>query len=344
MQNSSSRHLAGCIVLSLILLTVAGIQPGEEVADTTDSYKYQKDTLYCAISLPNRNGVQEGKGVGLSYEMLKYFGDFTSSYVSIVPGSCDVSYLDTLSGGKLDILVLAYPDDIIPEEDEDKYLVSRLVRNNIHWVTDSLDINLLSHINVWLDDFLNSRLYKRTVSKYYRTYSKPSINPATGTVSPFDELIKQYGSKTGIDWLLLASLMYQESQYYAEAEYKEAKGLMQVNEVTAARYGVSDLFSPEGNIKAGSYHLRYLMNKYRQEGLDSLNVIKFALAAYNAGDGRIEQCRNHALSEGMNPNDWEEVVMTFATNNKFIGATTTAYVRDILARWEYLRENVVQKR
>ena len=143
MQNSSSRHLAGCIVLSLILLTVAGMQPGEEVADTTDSYKYQKDTLYCAISLPNRNGVQEGKGVGLSYEMLKYFGDFTSSYVSIVPGSCDVSYLDTLSGGKLDILVLAYPDDMIPEEDEDKYLVSRLVRNNIHWVTDSLDINLL---------------------------------------------------------------------------------------------------------------------------------------------------------------------------------------------------------
>ena len=27
--------------------------------------------------------------------------------------------------------------------------------------------------------------------------------------------------------------------------------------------------------------------------------------AYNAGDGRIEQCRNHALSEGKNPNDWE---------------------------------------
>ena len=71
-----------------------------------DSYKYQKDTLYCAISLPNRNGVQEGKGVGLSYEMLKYFGDFTSSYVSIVPGSCDVSYLDTLSGGKQQKVIL----------------------------------------------------------------------------------------------------------------------------------------------------------------------------------------------------------------------------------------------
>lgn len=344
MSNSSSRHLAGCILLSLIVLALALMQPLAQVADTTDSLKFQKDTLYCAICLPNRSGVHEGKGTGLSYEMLKYFGDYTSSYVSIVPSASDISYLDSLRDGKLDILVLAWPEDNIPDSDEDKYLVSRLVRNNIHWVTDSLDHRLLSYINVWLDDFLGSRLYKRTVAKYYRSYSKPTINPATGTVSPFDDLIQQYGEKTGIDWLLLASLMYQESQYYVEAEYKEAKGLMQVNEVTAARYGVSDLFSPEGNIKAGSYHLRYLMNKYRQEGLDSLNIIKFALAAYNAGDGRIEQCRNHALSEGMNPDDWEEVVMTFATNNKFIGATTTAYVRDILGRWDYLKEMLAQKK
>lgn len=118
---------------------------------------------------------------------------------------------------------------------------------------------------------------------------------------------------------------------------------MQVNDVTAARYGVSDLFSPEGNIKAGSLHLKYLMNKYAQEGLDSLNVIKFALASYNAGDGRIDQCRNHALSEGKDPNDWEQVVTTFDTNNKFIGATTTAYVRDILERWEDMRESVSGK-
>ena len=235
-------------------------------------------------------------------------------------------------------------DEDIPEDMEDSCYVSHTIRNNIHWVTSSADPTLLSMINVWLEDFMGSRLYKRTVARQYRTYSKPRINPATGEVSPFDEIIKRYSALTGIDWLLLASLMYQESQYYVGAEYKEAKGLMQVTDVTAARYGVSDLFSPEGNIKAGSLYLKYLMNKYYQEGLDSLNVIKFALASYNAGDGRIEQCRNHALSEGNNPNDWEEVVTTFATNNKFIGKTTTAYVRDILARWEDLKETVPVKK
>ncbi|MBQ1168190.1 MAG: transglycosylase SLT domain-containing protein [Bacteroidales bacterium] len=344
MSNSKSRHLAGCIVLSLILVSLAGIQPMLKVADTAEDYRLDKDTLHCAVALAGHLAASEGRGTGLSNEMLQYFGDFASATVEIVPGNSSLSYLDSLKEHKIDILVLDHPDDNIPEDMEDSCYVSHTIRNNIHWVISSADPTLLSMINVWLEDFMGSRLYKRTVARQYRTYSKPRINPATGEVSPFDEIIKRYSALTGIDWLLLASLMYQESQYYVGAEYKEAKGLMQVTDVTAARYGVSDLFSPEGNIKAGSLYLKYLMNKYYQEGLDSLNVIKFALASYNAGDGRIEQCRNHALSEGKNPNDWEEVVTTFATNNKFIGKTTTAYVRDILARWEDLKETVPVKK
>ncbi len=340
MSNNQALHLSGCIVLALILAALAGMQPQAVVADTFDDYIIHRDSLNCVIALSGHPGEKEEKSVGLNRDMLQYFGDFANVDVGIVPGNSDLTYLDSLKDGKVDIVVMAYPQENIAERDIEKILVSNLIRNNIHWAVSSRDPHLLMMVNIWLDDFKGSRLYKRTVARQYRTYSRPRINPETGQVSPFDDLIKQYSQKTGIDWLLLASLMYQESQYFVGAEYKEAKGLMQVNDVTAARYGVSDLFSPEGNIKAGSYHLRYLMNIYRQEGLDSLNVIKFALAAYNAGDGRIEQCRNHALSEGKNPNDWEEVVTTFATNNKFIGRTTTAYVRDIIARWEDLRETV----
>ena len=344
MSNSNARHLTGCILLSLILATLAGMQPMSTVADTCDHYRLDKDTLRCAIALGSMPGGGEGRGVNLSSELLRYFGDYAGAEVQIIPGNSPLSYLDTLGEDKIDILVIDHPEANISEEIEDSCYVSHHIRNSIHWVTSDTDAHLLSMINVWLDDFKGSRLYKRTVARQWRTYSRPRINPETGAVSPFDDIIKQYSAKTGIDWLLLASLMYQESQYYVGAEYKEAKGLMQVSDVTAARYGVSDLFSPEGNIKAGSLHLKYLMNKYAQEGLDSLNIVKFALAAYNAGDGRIEQCRNHALSEGKNPNDWEEVVTTFATNNQFIGRTTTAYVRDILGRWEELRETVPQKK
>ncbi len=331
-------------MLSLMLVALAGMQPLSNVADTSDHYRLGKDTLRCAIALGSLQDGRESRNAGLSGEMLRYFGDYADAAVEIIPGNCPLSFLDTLGEEKIDILVMDHPDTNIAEEAEGNYYVSHHIRNNIHWVTSSSDANLLTMINVWIDDFKGSRLYKRTVARQWRTYSRPRINPETGAVSPFDDIIKQYSAKTGIDWLLLASLMYQESQYYVDAEYKEAKGLMQVSDVTAARYGVSDLFSPEGNIKAGSLHLKYLMNRYAQEGLDSLNIIKFALAAYNAGDGRIEQCRNHALSEGKDPNDWEEVVTTFATNNQFIGRTTTAYVSNILGLWEELRETVPQKK
>lgn len=339
MWNSKGANIAAKVVFTAVLVAFALMQPGAVVKDTKGEFLFCRDTLRCAIALDSKLGGSEGRGFGFSYDMLNYFGDYAASDIEIVPGSCDSTYVDSLAQGKIDILVAVHPGKMISDTARESFYISRNIRNNIGWIISSRDKNLLPMVNLWIDDFVGSRLYKRSVARHYRSYR----GAGSGAVSPFDEIIKKNAEHTGIDWLLLASLIYQESQYYVGAEYKEAKGLMQVNDVTAARYGVSDLFSPEGNIKAGSLHLKYLMNKYAQEGLDSLNVIKFALASYNAGDGRIEQCRNHALSEGKDPNDWEQVVTTFDTNNKFIGATTTAYVRDILERWEDMRESVSEK-
>ena len=331
-------HALECLLLAIVVAVLSGVVVPSDVTDTKDSFALDKDTLRCVISLSSRLGSNEGKGSGLSYEMLNYFGDYADSKMVIRKAQEGESLLDSLKAGSIDLLVMAYPKDTLGEGCEDFY-TSRHIRNNIYWLTSVKERLLMYHINLWLDDFMGSRLYNRSVAKYYRQYgSGKSFKISNGCISPFDDIIKQYASQTGVDWLLLASLIYQESQYYIRAEYREAKGLMQVTETTAARYGVEDLFDPSENIKAGSYYFRHLVNKYKQEGLDSLNVIKFALASYNAGDGRIEQCRDHAMSVGMNPNDWEEVVSTFATNDSFIGATTTAYVRDIMARYDEFKD------
>jgi len=236
--------------------------------------------------------------------------------------------------------VTVWQKDTLQEISKDFYL-SRHIRNNMYWITSKDERKLICHVNFWLDGFMRDRLYHRCVRRYYRQYGAGQYFTLTdGTISPFDDIIKDYGAKTGLDWLLLASIIYQESQYHIGAEHKQAKGLMQVTPVTAARYGVDDLFDPSENIKAGTYYFQYLVNKYQQEGLDSLNVIKFALASYNAGDGRIEQCRDHALSEGMDPNNWDEVVSTFITNDSFIGATTTEYVNSIMELYEEYKKLV----
>ena len=96
MSNSKSRHLAGCIVLSLILVSLAGIQPMLKVADTAEDYRLDKDTLHCAVALAGHLAASEGRGTGLSNEMLQYFGDFASATVEIVPGNSSLSYLDSL--------------------------------------------------------------------------------------------------------------------------------------------------------------------------------------------------------------------------------------------------------
>ncbi|MFC3614050.1 lytic transglycosylase domain-containing protein [Lutimaribacter marinistellae] len=63
-----------------------------------------------------------------------------------------------------------------------------------------------------------------------------------------------------------------------------AQGLMQLMPDTAARFGVSDSFSPEENIVGGVKYLDWLMGEFGNDPI-------LALAGYNAGEGSV---RKHA--------------------------------------------------
>jgi soluble lytic murein transglycosylase-like protein len=56
---------------------------------------------------------------------------------------------------------------------------------------------------------------------------------------------------------------------------------MQLMPATAEQYRVADVWDPEQNIEAGSRHLRYLLNRYKD--------VTIALAAYNAGQGNVDR-------------------------------------------------------
>ena len=127
-----------------------------------------------------------------------------------------------------------------------------------------------------------------------------------------------------------------------------AVGLMQVKPSTAAVYGVYDLFDPEENVKAGTMFLRQIQKRYTAMGLDSVNVVKFTLAAYNAGESRIGDCINFTLDQGLDFTDWETVAATipmmaepeyyedaeYLRHGKFHGSETIRYVRDVLSIYE----------
>jgi len=110
----------------------------------------------------------------------------------------------------------------------------------------------------------------------------PPQDHAEGSFA-FDHLIHAAAARYGLDPALIKGVIQTESGFDPKAVSRAgAKGLMQLMDVTARGLGVTDAFDPAQNIDAGSRFLSYLLRKY--DG----NVTS-ALAAYNAGPGRIDR-------------------------------------------------------
>jgi soluble lytic murein transglycosylase-like protein len=99
--------------------------------------------------------------------------------------------------------------------------------------------------------------------------------------SRLDNLIRQNGSRFGVDPYFIFCVMEQESHFSARAmSPKGAKGLMQLMPGTAARFGVRRPFDPADNIAGGTRYLKMLLQTHGGR-------IELALASYNAGEGAV---------------------------------------------------------
>jgi hypothetical protein len=92
----------------------------------------------------------------------------------------------------------------------------------------------------------------------------------------YDPMIVKASSLFGVDSSLVRAIIAVESAFnrYARS-HKGARGLMQLMPDTGRRYGVVNAYDPWQNIRAGTAHLRDL--------IDEFDDLSLALAAYNAG-------------------------------------------------------------
>ena len=101
--------------------------------------------------------------------------------------------------------------------------------------------------------------------------------------SPYAASITKHAKRYGVDSNLVKAVMAVESCYNNTAESpKQAQGLMQLIPATAERFGVSDSYDADQNIRGGTKYLRVLTRRFKG------NLIK-ALAAYNAGEGTVDK-------------------------------------------------------
>ena len=111
----------------------------------------------------------------------------------------------------------------------------------------------------------------------------------------YSEYVRVHAHEHHLDPALLAAVIYQESKFRSGAKSSSgAIGLMQLTPSTAegiairtggSAFHTSDLYDPDINIRYGSWYLDNLFKKYGSERL--------VLAAYNAGQGNVDDWRAH---------------------------------------------------
>jgi soluble lytic murein transglycosylase len=145
-----------------------------------------------------------------------------------------------------------------------------------------------------------------------------------------EDIIRQQSERKHVDASLIAAVIYTESHFRDQTSVAGAKGLMQLMPDTAdyiarksggTAFERTDLATPQINISYGTWYLRYLLTKYHG------NTV-LTLAAYNAGEGKVDEWWRAASARGE----------TFKVAEHIPFPETRNYVHRVLAaRAEYRR-------
>lgn len=240
--------------------------------------------------------------------------------------------------------------------------VTLSLEQNIAWAVRKNAPVLLDSINAWLEKEIQQPSYRQLFAKYYTSERPGQIilseyHSIRGKkISPWDKVIQEQSKKIGYDWRLVASLIYEESNFIPNlTSWGGAYGLMQLMPATLERFGIDSTATPEQNIAAGIQLLGFL-DKNFQDITDNSERVKFVLASYNLGLGHVEDARRLAVKYKRNPNVWDNNVEFFLRekdNPKYYrdpevksgycrGEIACNFVNNILERFMHYK-NVIPK-
>jgi len=157
--------------------------------------------------------------------------------------------------------------------------------------------------------------------------------------------IEEWGKKAQIDPALSKAVAESESSFDPGAVSSDghgSKGLFQLLDKTGldfhGRLGISedyDPFNPEQNTQIGVSYLRHLHDIFSQStdlrpGLSTVSAAnsssleKLAVAAFNAGEGRVASAQQSALKAGRDPSNYEHVA-------PYLPTITQSYVERVIS-------------
>jgi membrane-bound lytic murein transglycosylase F len=226
----------------------------------------------------------------------------------------------------------------------------------IAWAVRLNSPKLLEATNNWIekerkkvDYYVIYNRYFKNIRDFRRRVKSDFYSLNNKQISKYDSLIKQYADSINWDWRLLASLIYQESRFNPKARsWAGAKGLMQMMPVAARQMGVKNRLNPPDNIRGGTKYLELLHGKF-DSVKDSVQRLKFAIAAYNCGYYHVIDAQKLAEVKGLNKTEWDDNVekmileLSYPQNYKHEvveygyvrGIEPFVYVEQIFDRYEH---------
>jgi membrane-bound lytic murein transglycosylase F len=212
-------------------------------------------------------------------------------------------------------------------------------KHSVSWAVRRNSPELLAELNRWIEDKQNEGLCARLYKKYFvdmkgyiERATSDFLTSRTGKLCPYDELLKRHAPEIGWDWRLLASQMYQESRFKADAKsWAGAQGLLQLMPGTARQVGVRDPFDPEDNVGGAVRYLKWLDEFWDGRIEDEGERLKFILASYNCGPGHVEDAQRLASKYGGDPLRWDDV------SYWLLQKSTQQYSSDEVVRFGFCR-------
>lgn len=136
-----------------------------------------------------------------------------------------------------------------------------------------------------------------------------SISNVQDLVDEYGDMIKSHCTHYNIDWRLILALIHQESLFNSNAVSRAgAFGLMQIMPRTGlglqSELNLEDTKTPQNNLTAGIYYYATLVANFEFTGEEKY---KFALAAYNAGFGRVVDAMTITYFFGKDYKYWDNV-------------------------------------
>jgi membrane-bound lytic murein transglycosylase F len=232
----------------------------------------------------------------------------------------DEESLDRLSRGEVDA-VLA---------DSNEFDIARNFYTNLDVAfevpqTDQLawafpktpDPALFAQVQAFFGKISRDGTLKQIIDRYYGHADRLEDADVAGfldkmrnVLPKFRKYFQEAQAVTGIDWRLIAAIGYQESHWNPFATSPTGvRGLMMMTTDTADTMNVDDRLDPRQSILGGAKYLALLVDQM------PLKIVEpdrtwMALAAYNQGQGHLEDARVLAQRRNLNPSAWCDIKQT----------------------------------